>query len=173
MRNCIPEENGTIAVGHEESYITLMILYNEHIKLEGSIVRFTKKRLIAELLNYIDKPIYFDEILSALFWEEHIQENAPTKSVPEITYSITIKGAAEFQKFKKYKPYIDCMAKAKEIYGKEIIESDFFQMGGYQFKDLQSSLGLSFYADFLEHLEEQRMLRRIGLIPPEDEISYP
>lgn len=162
MKTCIPK-GGTIAVSHQDTYIALMILYNEHIKLDGDIVRYSKEQLTTELLNYLYEPLYMDEILNVLLFDKHIQENSPTEFTSETTYSITIKGAAEFQKYKGYKPYLDCMAKAKEMYGKEISESDFFQMGG-EFRGLQSSLAHAFYADFLEYLEDQKMFRELGLI---------
>lgn len=161
MKNCI-SESSSIVVSHQDTYIGLMLLYNEHQKTAGNIIRFTRKRFSKALSHYIGEPLCFQEIIDILLFDKHIQENKPTKLTPEITYTVTLKGATEFQMYKESKEYKQYFLEVKEMLGKEVSECELFEFDSSELRGLQNKLTHVFYVHFLENLREEEMLREIG-----------
>lgn len=145
MKYCYPK-NASIVVSYESIYLTLKLIFDEHIKTLGQIVRYDYLTIKKGLSKYIDEPMFLDEILGDLLFNGLIQENSPIEHVPT-TYTISLKGAKIYSDYIESPEYLELLKKAEIELGKKIDVDEIFLMN---LKSFTIPIAYNFFVSYLE-----------------------
>lgn len=144
-----------------QKYIALMILFNEHKKLSGNLIKFDRETLKKHILKYLNESLLMDDLINELLSDKQIAEFEAIYKDGKPTYKIENKAIHDFEKYKETKEYLKFFTLAENSIGRTLTEEQLFKFGSADRHEEQ--IAYMYFVWYLEKVRDEEQLISLGL----------